>query len=193
MGMRATGTREQPHQPRNRLQRSTQLPSRRYRAVFYGESEVKTVRTVCAALLLAAAATASAQQTVQCPLLPADSGLHWEQQVQSDFILCKATASDGRTVLNMMLTARDPGIALTRALRAEKGTFGGEALHWYKLDMGGRDLPGLESRRITVVKLDKKRYAQIWIDAADSGELAGLQSLTQTLNLNPSALAGSGN
>jgi hypothetical protein len=161
--------------------------------VFYGESEVKTVRTVSAVLLFAACATASAQQTAQCPLLPADSGLHWEQQVQSDFIVCKATAADGRTVLNMMLSGRDPDIALTRALRAEKGTFGGAELHWYRMDMGGRDLPGLESRRITVVKLDKKRYAQIWIEAADNGELASLQTLTQTLNLNPSALAGSGN
>lgn len=161
--------------------------------MLYGESEVKTVRTVSAALLFAACATASAQQVEQCPSLPAGSGLHWEQQAQNDFIVCKATTEDGRTVLNMMLTPRDPDMALSRALRAEKGTFGGEALHWYKLDMGGRDLPGLESRRITVVKLDKKRYAQIWIEAADNNELTSLQSLTQGLNLNSSALAGGGN
>jgi len=161
--------------------------------MFYGESEVKTVRTICATLLVAACASASAQQTAQCPLLPANSGLHWEEQQQSDFIVCKASTEDGRTVLNLMLTARDPDMTLSRALRAEKGAFGGESMHWYKLDMGGRDLPGLESRRITVVKLDKKRYAQIWIDAADTSELASLQSLTQGLNLNPSALAGSSN
>lgn len=162
--------------------------------MFNGESEVKTVRTVCTALLLVAAcASTSAQQSAQCPLLPPDSGLQWEEQLHSDFIVCKANTTDGRNVLNMMLTARDPDMTLSRALRAEKGAFGGESMHWYRLDMGGRDLPGLESRRITVVKLDKKRYAQIWIDAADISELASLQSLTQSLNLNPSALAGGSN
>lgn len=153
---------------------------------------MKTVRTVSAVLLLAACATASAQQTVQCPQLPADSSLHWEQQTQSDFIVCKATTDDGRAVLNMMLTARDPDLGLNRALRAEKGVFGGEPLYWYKLDMGGRNVPGLESRRITVVKLDKTRFAQIWIDAADTGELGTMQSLTQNLSLTPSTLASGG-
>lgn len=156
-----------------------------------GECEVKTVRFFSAVLALAACANAFAQQAVQCPSLPANSGLHWDQQTQSDFIVCKATTEDGRTVLNMMLSGRDPGLALNRPLRAEKGEFGGEAMYWYKLDMGGRDVPGLESRRISVVKLDKNRYAQIWIDAADTTELGTLQNLTQTLNLNPSALAGS--
>ena len=156
-----------------------------------GECEVKTVLVFSAALALAASTHASAQQAVQCPSLPASSGLHWEQQTQSDFIVCKATTEDGRAVLNMMLSGRDPGLVLNRPLRAEKGEFGGETMHWYKLDMGGRDLPGLESRRISVVKLDKNRYGQIWIDAADTTELGTLQNLTQTLNLNPSALAGS--
>ena len=158
--------------------------------MFHGECEVKTACFVSAALLLAASATATAQSTAQCPSLPSDSGLHWEQQAQTDFIVCKATTEDGRPVLNMMLTPRDPDMLLNRSLRAEKGSFAGESLHWYKLDMGGRDLPGLESRRITVVKLDKNHYAQIWIDAADTGELGNLQALTQTLNLNPSTLAG---
>lgn len=158
--------------------------------MFYGECEVKTARTAVAALLLTACAGAHAQSSAQCPSLPSSAGLHWEQQTQSDFIVCKATTEDGRAVLNMMLTARDPALGLNRPLRAEKGEFGGESMYWYKLDMGGRDLPGLESRRISVVKLDKNRYAQIWIDAADNAELASLQTLTQTLNLNPSALAG---
>ncbi len=158
--------------------------------MFYGECEVKTVRTVSALLLLAAGGTAWAQQAAQCPALPAGSNLHWEQQTQASFIVCKATTDDGRAVLNLMLTERDPNLMLSRALRAEKGAFAGEQLHWYKLDMGGREVPGLESRRITTVKLDRNRYAQIWIDAADVGELGNLQSLTQTLNLNPSALAG---
>ncbi len=158
--------------------------------MLHGDYVVKTVRSVSAAVLLAISSAVLAQQAEQCPTLPADAGLHWEQQTQSDFIVCKAATSDGRTVLNMMLTARDPDMSFNRSLRAEKGSFGGEAMYWYKLDMGGRDLPGLESRRITVVKLDKNRFAQIWIDAADTGELGNLQNLTQALNLSSSALAG---
>ena len=80
-----------------------------------------------------------------------------------------------------MLTERDPSLALNRSLRAEKGSFSGEELYWYKLDMGGRDMPGLETRRITEVKLGRNRYAQIWIDAGDVAELASLQQLTGTL------------
>lgn len=142
---------------------------------------LKHVRIVACALLLAGSAGASAQQAGQCPMLPSGSGLQWQEQAQSDFIVCKATTGDGRTVLNVMLTARDPGLSLVRALRAEKGSFAGEELYWYKLDMGGRDMPGLETRRITEVKLGRNRYAQIWIDAGDVAELASLQQLTGTL------------
>ncbi len=153
---------------------------------------MKSVRIVSCALLLSTAATVSAQQAPQCPSLPSGSGLHWEAQAQNDFVLCKAATEDGRTVLNVMLTLRDPALALSRALRAEKGSFGGEALYWYHPDMGGRALPGLESRRITTVKLGKDRYAQIWIDAADTGELATLQELTGTLRPGSVGLAGGG-
>jgi len=151
---------------------------------------LKHVRIVACALLLAGSATASAQQAGQCPLLPPNSGLQWQEQAQSDFIVCKATTGDGRTVLNVMLTARDPALTLARALRAEKGSFAGQELYWYRLDMGGRDLPGLEARRITTVKLARNRYAQIWIDAGDVGELASLQQLTGTLDDATATFAG---
>lgn len=151
---------------------------------------LKHVRIVACALLLAGSAGASAQQAGQCPPLPSSSRLHWEEQAQNDFIVCKATTEDGRTVLNVMLTARDPALTLSRSLRAEKGSFAGEDLYWYKPDMGGRDLPGLEARRITTVKLAKNRYAQIWIDAGDVNELAALQQMTSNLNDTTANLAG---
>ncbi|MGB3394613.1 MAG: hypothetical protein WA956_03045 [Stenotrophomonas sp.] len=149
---------------------------------------VKPVRILACSLLLAS--SAQAQQTGQCPQLPPGSGLQWEPQAQSDFVLCKAATEDGRTVLNVMLTARDPDLSLSRNLRAEKGSFSGESLYWYHPDMGGRDLPGLESRRITTVKLAKNRYAQIWIDAASTSELATLQRLTDNLSDGAAAYAG---
>ncbi|HBN53675.1 MAG TPA: hypothetical protein DD456_06455 [Stenotrophomonas sp.] len=143
---------------------------------------LKHIRRAACVLLLSGSAAASAQQAAQCPSLPPGSGLQWQEQAQNDFIVCKATTADGRTVLNVMLTARDPALTLTRALRAEKGRFAGEDLYWYRLDMGGRDLPGLEARRITTVKLAKNRFAQIWIDAGDVAELASLQQLTGSLD-----------
>ena len=152
---------------------------------------VKTVSIVSSLVLLSASAVALAQPVADCPSLRANSGLQWDRQVQNDFILCKAVTEDGRQVLNLMLTSRDPDLPLSRNLRQEKGSFAGESLYWFTPDMGGRALPGLESRRITVVKLGRNRYAQIWIEAADRAELATLQSMTQGMTLNPGALAGS--
>ena len=153
---------------------------------------VEAVRLVACALLLSGVASVSAAQqpAQQCPLLPTGSQLQWQEQQQSDFIVCKATTADGRNVLSMMLGSRDPDLALSRSLRAEEGSFAGEDLYWYKLDLGGRELPGMESRRITTVKLAKKHYAQIWIDAADANELATLQQLTSNLSPGMQGIAG---
>ena len=50
--------------------------------------------------------------------LPASSGLQWQQQVQSGFLICRAATGDGREVLSLMLTQRDPDIPLQRPLRS---------------------------------------------------------------------------
>lgn len=142
---------------------------------------VNTARVFAALLFLITSPAVFAQQTLDCPTLPANSPLHWEKQAQPDFIVCKGITADGRAALSMMLSERNPNLSLTRPLRAEKGEFGGESLYWYRLDVGGRNLPGLELRRITVVKFDRKNYAQIWIDATDANELDALQLLTQRL------------
>jgi hypothetical protein len=144
--------------------------------------------TVCLSLLLSAAA-ASAQSPTECPSLPTGSDLQWQQQVTSSFILCKASTTDGREVMSLMLSSRDPEIPLSRPLRQEKGTFAGETLYWYQPDLGGQQPPGYATRRVTVVKFDKNRYAQISLYAGDASELGSLQSMAQGMNLNPSAVA----
>ncbi|WDJ83922.1 hypothetical protein JH262_14920 [Xanthomonas campestris pv. incanae] len=139
--------------------------------------------------LLLAAVTAHAQSAPVCPpLLPA-SGLHWTQLAGADYLVCKATTADGRQVVGVMLTTRDPAMALARDRRAEKGQIQEEEFYWYKLDLGGREIPGMESRRVTVVELGKKRYAQLWIDGASTEELASMQSLVQNMDLQPASLA----
>lgn len=142
------------------------------------------MKTALVLSLLLLPATALAQQSFQCPALPANAELQWEQRVDRDFIACKAVTQDGRQVLNVMLTSKDPDISLTRPLRAEEGTFSGKELYWYRPDLAGRNLPGSESRRITVIKLGKNHYAQVWINAGSAEELSSLQSLARQLDVN---------
>lgn len=135
------------------------------------------------------AGAASAQSAAKCPALPATSGLQWQEQATSSFVLCKATNAEGREVMSLMLSGRDPEIPLARPLRQEKGAFAGESLYWYQPDLGGQQPPGYATRRVTVVKFDKNRYAQISLYPTDAGELGTLQSMAQGMNLNPSAVA----
>lgn len=140
-------------------------------------------------LLVLPAATALAQQAQNCPQLPPQANLQWSERNDNGFIVCRASTADGRQVLGMMLTSRDPNIPLARNLREEKASIAGETVHWYRPDLGGRDMPGLASRRVTVVELGDDRYAQIWIDAGDTQELQSLQSIVQGLDMTPSSLA----
>ncbi|MCR8717010.1 hypothetical protein [Stenotrophomonas indicatrix] len=139
--------------------------------------------------LLFVTASAYAQAPVDCPSLPASSGLQWQQQAQPGFLVCRAATSDGREVLSLMLSQRDPDIPLSRSLRQEKGSFAGESMYWYQPDLGGQQPPGYAERRISVVKLDKGRYAQIALYPDSAQELGTLQQLAQGMNLTPSAVA----
>ena len=130
--------------------------------------------------------TAMAQQAQNCPQLPPQAKLQWSERSDKGFIVCRATAADGRQVLGMMLTSRDPNIPLARNLREEKGSIAGESVHWYRPDLGGVDAPGLASRRVAVVELSKNHYAQVWIDAGDVQEL---QSLVQGLDMRTTSVA----
>lgn len=142
---------------------------------------MKTILALCLSLSPVAAL---AQQSFQCPALPATSDLQWEQRIDREFIACKAVTQDGRQVLNVMLTSKNPDISLSRPLRAEEGGFSGKELYWYRPDLAGRSLPDIESRRITVVKLGKDHYAQVWINAGSQEELSSLQSLARQLDVN---------
>ncbi|WMJ70098.1 hypothetical protein [Stenotrophomonas sp. 24(2023)] len=139
--------------------------------------------------LLAVAVPAHAQTAGNCPALPADSGLQWQQQSHADFLVCRAATPDGREVLSLMLSQRDPSIPLSRALRHEKGSFAGESLYWYQPDLGGQQPPGYAERRISVVKLAKERYAQLALYPGNETELGSLLQLVGGLNLSPAAVA----
>lgn len=141
------------------------------------------------ALLLVLPGTLQAQQTgTRCPALPSSSGLQWQQEkVGAGFISCKALAADGQESLNVMLTSRDPDLRLNRSQREESGTFSGESLDWYVPELAGRSETFAASRRISVVKLGRDQYAQVWIDAASAEDLARLQSLAGQLDVSAGA------
>ncbi|MBA3929347.1 MAG: hypothetical protein C0521_07160 [Xanthomonas sp.] len=142
------------------------------------------MKTVIAIGLSLLSAAASAQTAPPCPSLPASAGLTWEQRVDATFITCKALTADGRQVLNVMLTARDPRISLERRLRQEESTFSGEEMYWYRPNLGGQETsPAMASRRITVVEFADDRYAQVWINAASPEELGLLISVAQQLDV----------
>lgn len=139
--------------------------------------------------LLSLGGTAAAQQQPTCPTLPPAAGLQWTQLAGADYLSCKAATADGRQVLGIMLSTRNPGLSLPRDRREEETTIEGEETYWFRPDLGGRELPQLATRRVAVVELGKKRYAQVWIDAADRQELGTLQNLVRSLDLQPASLA----
>jgi len=150
---------------------------------------MKLASAVAFLCLMSAAGSAAAQATPQCPSLPATSRLQWQEQASGDFLVCRAVTDDGREVLSLMLTAADPNIPLPRALRQEKDSFAGESIYWYQPDLGGQKPAGFADRRISVVKIDKNRYAQLSLYPADSEERGSLQQMVRGMNLTPSAVA----
>lgn len=144
-----------------------------------------SMKTHCllAVLLCVPLAALAQQATPLCPALPSDSGLQWDERVSHDFIACKARSVDGRESLNVMLSSRDPNLRLVRALRAESGTFSGETLYWYIPELAGRDESFVATRRITVAKLGKDQYAQVWINAESPEELGRLQAVASQLDI----------
>jgi len=133
----------------------------------------------CLGLLAAAATSDAAAQDTACPPLPAGSNLHWEQQAGDGFIVCRAMEGE-RQVLGLMLTGQ-PTVNLLRRNREEEGTIGGHEVHWYQPEIA---VQTGERKRVTVVELGKKRYAQVWVDATSDAELQGLLSLAQGIALN---------
>ena len=114
-----------------------------------------------------------------CPPLPQQAGLHWEQSGGKDFTVCRALDDSGKQLLGVMLTA-EPTVNLRRRNRVEESVIAGQEVHWYRPEIAE---PGAEEKRVTVVELGKKRYAQIWVDAEDPGQLRRAIELAGVLAL----------
>jgi len=146
-----------------------------------------------AALLLSATmalpAFGQAGVAAGCPGLPADSGLQWTQQQAAGFTACRASTADGREVLSLLLTGNDPGIELQRALRQERDEFAGQRFFWYQPDLGGQQPEGYAHRRVSVIRLDRDRFAQLALYPASEQERDSLQHLLRGVRLTSTAVA----
>lgn len=123
--------------------------------------------------LMAVSLGASAQQPpmTHCPDLPGGSNLQWDQQQRDGYVLCRAVDGNGSDAFNLMLTSEEPSLHLARALRAERAQFADKSIHWYRMDLANDSDEQAQFRRITVSKLGKQQYAQLWFNAGDQAEL----------------------
>lgn len=125
----------------------------------------------CALLLCSAAYAQPVTASTTCPDLPGGSNLHWEQQQRDGYLLCRALDEGQQTAFNLMLTDEEPSLRLARSLRAEQARFAEQSLHWYRMDLANDSDALAQFRRITVTKLGKHRYAQLWFSANDQAEV----------------------
>lgn len=122
-------------------------------------------------LLLSSAALAQPAPRSSCPDLPGGSNLHWEQQQRDGYLLCRALDDNQQTAFNLMLTEHEPSIRLARSLRAEQARFADQSIHWYQMDLANDSDELAPYRRISISKLGKQRYAQLWFSASNQAEV----------------------
>ena len=130
-------------------------------------------------LAIAWATPQASAQDATCPVLPAGSNLHWQQQAGNGFTVCRALDGE-RQVIGVMLTS-SPTVNLQRRNREEEGSIGAYEVHWYQPEIA---VSTGERKRVTIVELGDDRYAQVWVDAANDAELRQLLSLAEGIALN---------
>ena len=127
-----------------------------------------TACSVFASAILFFIAPAQAQQTAQCPRLPANAAIHWEEVNNPDLLFCKATDATGSQPFTVMVSNASP-FEPTRRLRAEATRVNGSETWWYRTEIAAR--PDIVARETSVV-LPNGRVAYFNIQASDE---AGLQ------------------
>ena len=115
-----------------------------------------------------------------CPQLPPDSGLRWEQRDVPGMVFCKAIGTDGErfsVTLGNSLPFRPVG-----SQQSGRGTLDGRKIRWYR-GSDGFD-PGILLRE-TLVKLGAGREAHIVIRASSEDALAVRLQQVETLRFDP--------
>lgn len=113
-----------------------------------------------AALLAAGAAVA--QTAGDCPVLPRDSGLHWDKMNAPELVFCKAIRdSDGAEMFAVTIAADSP-FQPRRGDREDKATIDGHEVWWYRSEIASA--PDAQVRE-TLIELPDGRVAHISLRA----------------------------
>lgn len=139
----------------------------------------------CCVFAFGLAAAAYAQTTPDCPQLPADSGLKWEQRGNDSFLICSAVAADGEEAFGVSLSA-DSAFQPRRSNREERGVIGGQDIRWYRAENAAR--PDVLVRE-TLVELARDRVAHIWTRTHSEEQLQENMRLIETLDFEDTRLS----
>lgn len=124
------------------------------------------------AVLAALLALPVLAQEAQCPRLPANSGLHWNEVRNPDLLFCNAVGADGVQAFSVMLSRESP-FRPVRSLRAESSTIHGGEARWYRTEIASR--PDLQARE-TSIELADGTVAYFNVQARSDAELQAAYS-----------------
>ena len=140
---------------------------------------MRAVLPAALTLFLAWSGTVSAQSASNCPTLPVNSGLSW-QEIQNDSLLfCRAVRNDGSDAFALTFT-RKPTFDPDRRNIADVSTFGGQGLQWYRSTLAGA--PNLQVRE-ALVKMNDGSSLQMVVRAGDDAGLQRAFSEISTLKI----------
>lgn len=133
--------------------------------------------SLAAALLALLPLGAAAQSAANCPALPVDAGLRWEQLDGPGFLFCKAIREDGGEAFAVTISRESP-FKPRRNDRAESGSVAGQPAQWYRSEIAGA--PGVVARE-TLVELREDEVAHISLRAADDAAKDRVMQQVQAL------------
>jgi hypothetical protein len=135
-------------------------------------------------LLLPLAGTVAAQDSGDCPYLPADTGLSWEHRGGDNYDFCRALRADGTEAFGMNITKEAP-FKPKGGNRAEHVTIDGREVTWYRAEIAGAQVEARE----TLVTMPDGRVAHIWVQAKSVEQLNQALHETESMKFQSARLS----
>jgi len=142
----------------------------------YGVNWKAMIQLLCVPALLAAGAAQAQTASGQCPALPTDAQqtLRWEAMQAGDMLFCRAITTDTGAEAFAVTISRSSPFKPRRPDRAEKGTFNGAEVQWYR----GEDAANPKILiRETLLELSDGGVAHIFIRTESEQDLARYQQV----------------
>jgi hypothetical protein len=122
---------------------------------------------VLLALVLFAPSAFSAAKRDDCPILPKDSGVTWEQSDGPDFTVCYAMEPGRKSELFGLYTGMAASFDASKLSKAEVGSIAGHRVQWYKIPTSGGPAFKREGLIQVRAKTGPHYQAHVWILADD--------------------------